>query len=46
MKRKAKGGKSNRQKTKLGHPDLEHAKLQQFSIAYDLQNRNVATAAQ
>jgi hypothetical protein len=26
MKRKAQGGKSNRQKTKLGLPDLEHAK--------------------
>jgi site-specific recombinase XerD len=26
MKRKAKGGRSNRQKTRLGLPDLEHAK--------------------
>ncbi len=26
MKRKAKGGRSNRQKSRLGLPDLEHAK--------------------
>jgi len=42
MRRKAKGRNSNRQKTKLGFPDLEHVKSLCWSVC-DPRNRNAAT---